>query len=86
MLLWFPDDTPVATAKRLPGDSGGEEERDASGRLWRSVVIEDQEHRIDMQAIRPYLRVVTHGGMCWELGLHERSLHYFCSLRYIFAI
>ena len=59
-----PDDTPVATAKRLPGDSDGEEERDASGRLWRSVVIGDQEHRIDMQAVRPYLRVVTHGGMC----------------------
>lgn len=54
------DDTPVATAKRLPGDS--EEERDSSGRLWRTVIIGDQEQRIDMQVIRPYLRVVTHGG------------------------
>uniref|UniRef100_A0A667YDP2 ATCAY kinesin light chain interacting caytaxin n=1 Tax=Myripristis murdjan TaxID=586833 RepID=A0A667YDP2_9TELE len=52
------DDTPVATAKRLPGE--GEEERDASGRLWRTVIIGDQEQRIDMQVIRPYLRVVTH--------------------------
>lgn len=56
----FPDDTPVATAKRLPGES--EEERDSSGRLWRTVIIGDQEQRIDMQVIRPYLRVVTHGG------------------------
>lgn len=55
-----PDDTPVATAKRLPGES--EEERDSSGRLWRTVIIGDQEQRIDMQVIRPYLRVVTHGG------------------------
>ena len=55
-----PDDTPVATARRLPGDS--EEERDSSGRLWRTVIIGDQEQRIDMQVIRPYLRVVTHGG------------------------
>lgn len=54
------DDTPVATAKRLPGES--DEERDSSGRLWRTVIIGDQEQRIDMQVIRPYLRVVTHGG------------------------
>lgn len=50
----------MATAKRLPGES--EEERDSSGRLWRTVIIGDQEQRIDMQVIRPYLRVVTHGG------------------------
>lgn len=55
-----PDDTPVATAKRLPGES--EEERDSAGRLWRTVIIGDQEQRIDMQVIRPYLRAVTHGG------------------------
>uniref|UniRef100_A0A667Z5H7 ATCAY kinesin light chain interacting caytaxin n=1 Tax=Myripristis murdjan TaxID=586833 RepID=A0A667Z5H7_9TELE len=45
--LEWEDDTPVATAKRLPGE--GEEERDASGRLWRTVIIGDQEQRIDMQ-------------------------------------
>ena len=56
----FLDDTPVASAKRLPGES--EEERDSSGRLWRTVIIGDQEQRIDMQVIRQYLRVVTHGG------------------------
>lgn len=51
--LEWEDDTPVATAKRLPGES--EEERDSSGRLWRTVIIGDQEQRIDMQVIRPYL-------------------------------
>ena len=65
-----PDDTPVATAKRLPGES--EEERDSSGRLWRTVIIGDQEQRIDMQVIRPYLRVVTHGG-----ELNMECLYYF---------
>lgn len=59
-VLFCSDDTPVATAKRLPGE--GEEERDSSGRLWRTVIIGDQEQRIDMQVIKPYLRVVTHGG------------------------
>lgn len=59
-VLFCSDDTPVATAKRLPGE--GEEQRDSSGRLWRTVIIGDQEQRIDMQVIRPYLRVVTHGG------------------------
>ena len=33
-----------------------------NGRLWRTVIIGEQEHRIDMQVIRPYLRVVSHGG------------------------
>ncbi|CAL8344081.1 unnamed protein product [Merluccius merluccius] len=77
--LEWEDDTPVATAKRLPGDSGGEEERDASGRLWRSVVIGDQEHRIDMQTIRPYLRVVTHGGYYGE-GLNAIIVFAACHL------
>ncbi|XP_030219588.1 caytaxin isoform X1 [Gadus morhua] len=77
--LEWEDDTPVATAKRLPGDSDGEEERDASGRLWRSVVIGDQEHRIDMQTIRPYLRVVTHGGYYGE-GLNAIIVFAACYL------
>ncbi|XP_077418249.1 uncharacterized protein LOC144049321 isoform X2 [Vanacampus margaritifer] len=48
-----------------------EEERDADvspegggedGRLWRSVVIGEQEHRIDMKCIEAYKRVISHGG------------------------
>ncbi|XP_060940576.1 caytaxin-like [Limanda limanda] len=75
--LEWEDDTPVATAKRLPGDS--EEERDSSGRLWRTVIIGDQEQRIDMQVIRPYLRVVTHGGYYGE-GLNAIIVFAACCL------
>uniref|UniRef100_A0A672H8K8 ATCAY kinesin light chain interacting caytaxin b n=1 Tax=Salarias fasciatus TaxID=181472 RepID=A0A672H8K8_SALFA len=71
------DDTPVASAKRLPGDT--EEERDSSGRLWRTVIIGDQEQRIDMQVIRPYLRVVTHGGYYGE-GLNAIIVFAACYL------
>uniref|UniRef100_A0A3Q3X4J8 CRAL-TRIO domain-containing protein n=1 Tax=Mola mola TaxID=94237 RepID=A0A3Q3X4J8_MOLML len=37
------------------------EERD-DGRLWRSVVIGEQVHCIDMKCIEPYKRVISHGG------------------------
>lgn len=60
-----PDDTPVASAKAGDGDGSGEAGEDGNtnnGRLWRTVIIGEQEHRIDMQVIRPYLRVITHGG------------------------
>ncbi|XP_029687163.1 caytaxin-like [Takifugu rubripes] len=75
--LEWEDDTPVATAKHLPGE--GEEERDSSGRLWRTVIIGDQEQRIDMQVIRPYLRVVTHGGYYGE-GLNAIIVFAACHL------
>lgn len=66
--LEWEDDTPVASAKGPPGEGLGQggEEGDGSGRLWRTVLIGDQEQRIDMQAIRPYLRVVSHGGYYGE--------------------
>ncbi|XP_038162389.1 uncharacterized protein LOC119797393 isoform X1 [Cyprinodon tularosa] len=37
-------------------------EEKGDGRLWRSVVIGEQEHRIDMKCIQPYKRVISHGG------------------------
>ncbi|XP_053740730.1 BCL2/adenovirus E1B 19 kDa protein-interacting protein 2 isoform X1 [Synchiropus splendidus] len=37
------------------------EERD-EGRRWRVFRIGDQEHRVDMKAIEPYKRVISHGG------------------------
>lgn len=65
----LPDDTPVATAKNMPGDSAdlfgdgtAEDGSAANGRLWRTVIIGEQEHRIDLHMIRPYMKVVTHGG------------------------
>lgn len=38
-----------------------EEERE-DNRLWRTVVIGEQEQRIDMKVIEPYKRVISHGG------------------------
>lgn len=65
----LPDDTPVAAAKNMPGasadlfgDGTAEDGSAANGRLWRTVIIGEQEHRIDLHMIRPYMRVVTHGG------------------------
>lgn len=40
--------------------SAEEERRDV--RLWRTVVIGEQEHRINMKIIEPYMRVISHGG------------------------
>ncbi|KAM4573005.1 BCL2/adenovirus E1B 19 kDa protein-interacting protein 2 isoform 1-T1 [Odontesthes bonariensis] len=37
------------------------EERD-EGRRWRMFRIGDQDHRVDMKAIEPYKRVISHGG------------------------
>uniref|UniRef100_A0A3Q3VT75 CRAL-TRIO domain-containing protein n=1 Tax=Mola mola TaxID=94237 RepID=A0A3Q3VT75_MOLML len=37
------------------------EEREES-RRWRVFRIGDQEHRVDMKAIEPYKRVISHGG------------------------
>lgn len=37
------------------------EERE-EGRRWRLFRIGDQEHKVDMKAIEPYKRVISHGG------------------------
>lgn len=61
-ILLCADDTPVASANSGPLE-GVEDEGDVgNGRLWRTVIIGEQEHRIDMQLIRPYVRVISHGG------------------------
>uniref|UniRef100_A0A4W5N771 ATCAY kinesin light chain interacting caytaxin n=1 Tax=Hucho hucho TaxID=62062 RepID=A0A4W5N771_9TELE len=68
----------------IPGPGDGEEEDGAdgtggNGRLWRTVIIGEQEHRIDMQVIRPYLRVITHGGYYGE-GLNAIIVFSACYL------
>ncbi|XP_056379419.1 protein prune homolog 2 isoform X2 [Hyla sarda] len=42
-----------------------EEER-ADNKLWRTVIIGDQEQRIDMRVIEPYQKVISHGGYYGE--------------------
>nr|XP_020458113.1 uncharacterized protein LOC109961556 isoform X2 [Monopterus albus] len=50
----------VTSASAVAGHGAAVEGRDS--RLWRSVVIGEQEHRIDMKCIEPYKRVISHGG------------------------
>ncbi|XP_033475462.1 uncharacterized protein LOC117252555 isoform X2 [Epinephelus lanceolatus] len=50
----------AASSESIAGHRAAEESRE--NRLWRSVVIGEQEHRIDMKCIEPYKRVVSHGG------------------------
>ncbi|KAM9459141.1 caytaxin-like isoform 4-T6 [Salvelinus alpinus] len=75
--LEWEDDTPIVSSKGLPG--GQTEEEEEAGRLWRTVIIGDQEQRIDMAVIRPYLRVVTHGGYYGE-GLNAIIVFAACYL------
>ncbi|XP_075067109.1 uncharacterized protein LOC142155213 isoform X3 [Mixophyes fleayi] len=42
-----------------------EEER-ADNRLWRTVIIGEQEQRINMKIIEPYTKVISHGGYYGE--------------------
>ncbi|XP_010898610.1 protein prune homolog 2 isoform X1 [Esox lucius] len=44
----------------IPTCSAEEERQDA--KLWRAVIIGEQEHRINMKIIEPYQRVISHGG------------------------
>ncbi|OBS60296.1 hypothetical protein A6R68_08543 [Neotoma lepida] len=89
--LEWEDDTPVATAKNMPGDSAdlfGDSAADdggaANGRLWRTVIIGEQEHRIDLHMIRPYMKVVTHGGYYGE-GLNAIIVYVISSLELLVA-
>uniref|UniRef100_A0A8C9AD64 ATCAY kinesin light chain interacting caytaxin n=1 Tax=Prolemur simus TaxID=1328070 RepID=A0A8C9AD64_PROSS len=84
--LEWEDDTPVATAKNMPGDSAdlfgdgaAGDGSAANGRLWRTVIIGEQEHRIDLHMIRPYMKVVTHGGYYGE-GLNAIIVFAACFL------
>lgn len=71
----------MAAAKNMPGDSAdlfgdgaAEDGSAANGRLWRTVIIGEQEHRIDLHMIRPYMRVVTHGGETAPLAPSRHQL------------
>lgn len=47
----------------IPTYSADEECQDRQdGKLWRTVIIGEQEHRINMKIIEPYMKVISHGG------------------------
>uniref|UniRef100_A0A1A7Z699 Prune homolog 2 n=1 Tax=Iconisemion striatum TaxID=60296 RepID=A0A1A7Z699_9TELE len=52
----------AASCGAAAGHQEEEEEERGDARLWRSVVIGEQEHRIDMKCIEPYRKVISHGG------------------------
>lgn len=65
-----------------PGRGGAGEPRDPIGtysaeeerqdvRLWRTVVIGEQEHRINMKVIEPYMKVISHGGAAAASALSQ---------------
>ncbi|KAJ8005982.1 hypothetical protein DPEC_G00123540 [Dallia pectoralis] len=53
-------------SEAIPEYSAEEERQDT--KLWRTVVIGEQEHRIDMKCIEPYQRVISHGGYNGDLN------------------
>uniref|UniRef100_A0ACB8ERH9 Protein prune 2 n=1 Tax=Sphaerodactylus townsendi TaxID=933632 RepID=A0ACB8ERH9_9SAUR len=54
------DDVFQEESDSIPEYTAEEERKD--NRLWRTVVIGEQEQRIDMKAIEPYKKVISHGG------------------------
>lgn len=48
------------TSEPIPTYSAEEERQDS--KLWRTVIIGEQEHRINMKIIEPYMKVISHGG------------------------
>ncbi|XP_068032668.1 protein prune homolog 2 isoform X2 [Anomalospiza imberbis] len=55
-----PKDASQKESESIPEYSAEEERED--NRLWRTVVIGEQEQRIDMKVIEPYKKVISHGG------------------------
>lgn len=54
------DEAQGATSSETAAEHRAKDKED--DRLWRSVVIGEQEHRIDMKCIQPYKKVISHGG------------------------
>nr|XP_046242083.1 uncharacterized protein LOC124057657 [Scatophagus argus] len=59
-----PDEADLHDDSNLGGGAASSDGHKAAeeSRLWRAVVIGEQEHRIDMKCIEPYKRVISHGG------------------------
>ncbi|KAG7481137.1 hypothetical protein MATL_G00063620 [Megalops atlanticus] len=59
-------EAPRECREAIPEYSAEEERQDT--RLWRTVIIGEQEHRIDMRSIEPYQKVISHGGYYGDLN------------------
>lgn len=75
---FIPDKVDFSLSKESQQDTVGEpteaipeyptEEEQQDAKLWRTVIIGEQEHRIDMKCIGPYQRVISHGGEAVTAG------------------
>ncbi|KAI1900128.1 hypothetical protein AGOR_G00046830 [Albula goreensis] len=54
------EEEPREPNEAIPEYTAEEERQDV--RLWRTVIIGEQEHRIDMKSIELYQKVISHGG------------------------
>ncbi|XP_051970083.1 protein prune homolog 2-like isoform X1 [Xyrauchen texanus] len=50
----------ITHAEPIPTYTAEQERQDS--KLWRTVIIGEQEHRINMKCIEPYQKVISHGG------------------------
>ncbi|XP_030044313.1 BCL2/adenovirus E1B 19 kDa protein-interacting protein 2 isoform X2 [Microcaecilia unicolor] len=55
-----PKTTDIHRKGSIPEYTASEEKEDS--RRWRMFRIGDQDHRVDMKAIEPYKKVISHGG------------------------
>ncbi|XP_078541352.1 BCL2/adenovirus E1B 19 kDa protein-interacting protein 2 isoform X2 [Lissotriton helveticus] len=55
-----PKTTEILQKDSIPEYTAAEEKEE--GRRWRLFRIGDQDHRVDMTAIEPYKKVISHGG------------------------
>lgn len=81
-LLSFLDDLPKPKNTELlekgvesVQEYSASEERE-EGRRWRVFRIGDQEHRVDMKAIEPYKKVISHGGQWCCIIVRLCSFHW----------
>lgn len=55
-----PKTTEIIRKGSITEYTAAEEKED--GRRWRMFRIGEQDHRVDMKAIEPYKKVISHGG------------------------
>lgn len=59
-----PKTTEVIRKGSITEYTAAEEKED--GRRWRMFRIGEQDHRVDMKAIEPYKKVISHGGKSYQ--------------------
>lgn len=61
-ILCISDDTPVLSPQKQASQQWAAAADIAEERRWQTVMINGTSHQIDMAAVHPYRRVISHGG------------------------